>query len=155
MSQVSVKIGRDESGEKYVIEVAVYSNKPSMSGKLMAKAEVDPGQSRDSNALTQLIYTAGAACAEHLCEKYQENHDPSTCGAEAVKDFLREAALMKEMGQGFAAKLASLLARPLVPLERQRVERLAFLAKRGADPTREDNAWVNGILARHSRRRPA
>jgi hypothetical protein len=149
-NEVSVKVGRAGDGNKYVIIVSLYSHKKR---GLKATTEVDPGVASTADQLKQLVYAAGAACAEHLCGKYQEEHDPSICGTNAVLDFARECEMMAELKQGTSAKAANLLRQPLQPEERARLDRLLFTLNRGADPTLEDDMWVDGLIARHSRKR--
>jgi hypothetical protein len=146
---VTVTVGRDNKN-KYTVRVAVYSNKKH---GLKASTDIDPGQCQGAAQLNQLIAIAGAACAEYLCQKHGEEHDPSACGRSAVDDFARECRLMEELKEGFPEKVARLMASPLLPPERQRLDQLSFFIKRGSAPTSEDSAWVNGLLARHSRRK--
>jgi hypothetical protein len=149
MSRVLVKMLRDANNEKYVINVAVYST---TKRGLKASNDIDPGKCADEASLVRLVFTAGAACAEYLCEKFKERHDPQQCGALAATDLARECRLMATLTKGFGQKLAELLAMPLLPVERMRAERLQWSVNRGASPTQNEAAWVDRLIAAQSRR---
>jgi hypothetical protein len=148
MSRVSVTLGRDEENTKLVLTVSVYSLK--RKGQ-KANTQLDPGKYGTAVDLQNAVYVAGAACAEHLAEKYGERHDPQTCGKLAIEDFIREMRLIESLKEGVPAKVARLLVLVIDPGTRSRLDRLAFELNRGSNPTSSDVAWVDNLLAVYSR----
>jgi hypothetical protein len=145
-----VTMGRAPNSDKYLIRVAVYSGR---TPNVVGSVEIDPGFSNGKEHLIQMSIAAAGASCEYLCEKYGVTLDPDKCARDAIDDFGRECLLMDDLGKGFPEKVKRLLNQPLLPHERQKLDKLQFFISRGADPTSSDDAWVHSLLIKYNRKR--
>lgn len=145
---VEVELGRlDADWRKFGIKVKVRSRrKPG----LKTIVEVDPGKVVDQNGLVKLVALAGASCAEQLGKKYKDNIDPVKAGTLAVQAFGEECRLMAALSQSNKAKLGRLTVHKasLNDNERELVDRLDWLTRRGDDMTPKEGAALDNMVAR-------
>lgn len=145
---VEVELGRlDTDWRKFGITVKVFSRrKPG----LKATNQIDPGAVGNAQALIQMVGAAGGACAEYLGKRYKDNIDPSVAANLAMKAFVEEMRLAKELTQQVPAKLRRLLGQEakLNNNEQELITRLQWMVDHGQELTPREVRAVDSIVAR-------
>lgn len=103
--KVSVVPSEDDI-RRTVIKVQAYSRVKK--NGLKASTDIDPGEASSQQHLLQLIGIAGAACAEHLGEKYGDNIDPAKAAQNAIRAFGEECRLIAALNKDVKSKVQRL-----------------------------------------------
>lgn len=145
---ISVRLGRDsEDFRRYVVTVQAYSlQRPG----LKSTTDIDPGKANNQNHLLQLIGAAGAACAEHLDDKYGDNIDPAKSAQSAIRAFGEECRLQVELMKDAPSKVKRLETHAVMlrDEERELLRQLQWVIDNGKNLTPVEVQWVDEALGR-------
>lgn len=145
---VEVELGRlSTDWRKFGITVKVWSQrKPG----LKATNEIDPATVTTAQAVIQLVGAAGGTCAEYLGERYRDNIDPTEAARLAMRAFVEEMRMVKELATAVPMKLMRLRSHvsEMNNNEQEFLERCKWFIDRNQELTPAEVRALDAMIAR-------